>query len=388
MGEVVRREADLLRHLLDRLAGAGDLRVQVRGMVVVVVVDDQVDPLAELLDRVVGEACVIDVLVDEALSLGVHEDAEGERRGRVEGQGDEALVHVDQSAADALAHQDAGAHVARVAHRDIGLGEHGRVVLEHLAVHRKAAGREQDTLAGSHVSFLVVHANDEALHLTGFVDDQPQSPCVVLDSDAAPLDLLGQDSHQHRAAVVAVHLEVVAAGAGPGDVSEGPGLLVPGVEQAVVGERHDRALLVLAVLVLGAHGDEPVEVGEALVAVEPDLRLVGEVALGGHQVVEHVLGGVFVATGPLNPCAAAAAHVDLGARERRRASAGAGHLEESHFCPGVGGFDRRAGSGTAEAYDGHVGLVVPLRDVGKSTGLGRADLAHGPPRIAVATAAA
>jgi hypothetical protein len=106
---------------------------------------------------------------------------------------------------------------------------------------------------------------------------------------------------------------------------------------------------------------EPVEVGDALLAEDADLRLVGLGPARGHEEREHLLGGVLDAAGLLHR--RPAAHVDEAAGHRGGAAPAAGALEHEHPGARLGRLDRRARAGAAEADDHDVGLRVPRRDL-------------------------
>ena len=94
-------------------------------------------------------------------------------------------------------------------------------------------------------------------------------------------------------------LRDVAPGRGRGEVGEGPAVLAPAVDEAVVGRRLPVPLGEEGLLEREAVVDQPVVVVDRLVAVRADLGLVGPGPAGRDQEVEHGLRAVREAAGLL-----------------------------------------------------------------------------------------
>ena len=72
-----------------------------------------------------------------------------------------------------------------------------------------------------------------------------------------------------------ITLQVVTAWHRSSGRAERPGLFVPGIQQAVVGQRHDGALLQLGVLEGHAHALQPLEVGDGVFDIAIDFIRIG-----------------------------------------------------------------------------------------------------------------
>ena len=94
MAEVVDGQSDFLGDLFDGLAGSDDLPAEHIGLLPIFLADHQIYAFADLLLDMGGDARVIDVFVDESLTLGIHQDPIGQGGGRVVGNREETLIHV------------------------------------------------------------------------------------------------------------------------------------------------------------------------------------------------------------------------------------------------------------------------------------------------------
>ena len=185
--------------------------------------------------------------------------------------------------------------------------------------------------------------------------------------------------HVHHVAPTAHadELRAVAARCGSCLLDERPGLLAARPDQAVVGGRLDRPLGDVRVAVLDALRGQPFVVGQAVVGIPPHLGLVGIRTAGHEQVPVQVLGPVLETCGALDRRAAAAAEIDLAARQRARPAVARGRLEQGHLRARSGRFDRRAGARGAKADDDHVGLDGPARHLAQRAWPVERELRHG-----------
>ena len=171
-------------------AGAGHRRAQVTDLFIVAVLlhgDDKVDALRLLAQYERAQPAVVHILVDKALALVVDDDAVGHAGGRVIGQADKALVHIDRRAAHRHTHEDSRAGVAGVADGQASWrSQHRRVLAQHLLVHDEPAGAQDDPLAGADIEFLLVLAHYQACHHTILIDDQGEGAGLVLHRDRFP----------------------------------------------------------------------------------------------------------------------------------------------------------------------------------------------------------
>ena len=187
--------------------------------------------------------------------------------------------------------------------------------------------------------------------------DQRRHAGVVADLDAETGALLERPlDHETTAADVADERGLVPAGRRAGELAERVGLLAAGVHQPLGARLHHGLGGVVAALELEAEALEPVEVVDRVLAVEPDLRRV-RVGAGGEEVLLHLLRAVLVAGGLLHR--GPAAEVEVAARHRRGARAGAAPVEQQHARAGPGRLDGRTGAGHARADDEHVDVVGP-----------------------------
>jgi len=359
-----------------RLQGAGgqaDLLGQLRGGLtdprgphadgvddVALLVEDQVGLLVLAQQDLQTDAAVVGVLVDEAFAPAVHQDPHRDLPGRVEGQRALEGVQVDRRAAGPHTHPDAAAVVGVGAHVEDAVGRFRRVGLDHGGVVDEAAGGQHHPPCGRDGPALAVHRGDDADDGALVVHDQVVDLGLGLHPGRGPLQCREQALHDEAARRVGV-LRMMAPGHPAGHVGEGPAVLAPAVDQAGVGRR----LAVPLLEELGLEGQavvhQPVVVVHGLVAVRPDLGLVGPGPAGRHQEGEHVRRGVLEAARLLD--GRPATQVDDPAGVGRGPPTGHRPFEGQHVGAGLGRLDGRTGPGDAEPDHDDVGGVVPRADV-------------------------
>ena len=380
-GQVALRDAQSLRHLGHRLPAVDELDQRHLRHLHVCLVDDQIRGLVGLLEDERRGARVVGILGDEPIAFGVDDDAGQQDLGRIGGRGDEQLVHVRRHAPRRDAQFDAQPVVVRVA-QNVGrdhavvfglafLAQRGRVLGDHVRVHREAARGDHHGIGLDVTAFveaLPAHAHDGAVA----VDDECGGAGLVTHRDTERLGALQQQVDDHGgAAEFPRHRNRMPAGSGLGLLAERPHLLVSGVGQPLGAGRDDDLARVVAAFELEPEILEPVEVFDAAVAVRADLVVLGFPGLCD-QVLVHLVGRVVVARGALH--GGAAAEIEVAAGHRRGAAGVGALLQDQNLRACCGGADGRAAAGDAETEHDDVGLVGPVVDVGDGDRLG--DLLH------------
>ena len=158
---------------------------------------DKIEALRLLLEYLSTQATVIDILIDEALSLVVYQYPFGHAGRGIIGQADKALMHVDVRAADRHTHHNSGSGVPGITDGLSTCGKHGRVLAHHFVVHYEAASAKDDTLVSAYIEFLLVLADDHADDSAIVIDNQCQRPGFVFHRNLlALIDILGNDFHE------------------------------------------------------------------------------------------------------------------------------------------------------------------------------------------------
>ncbi len=376
-GQCALGHAEFAFDLLPRLPGSGDGDAgKVHRLDEMGIVEQQVDLAPGLIDRAAAHPAVVAILVDEALAVDVDEHPVGVAFGHGPGAGGEELLHMDRLAARAHAQQDAGA-VVLVADRIIELEGVGAMLAAHRLVEDEAAGRQHHALGGAHEAGLVVDPHHHAADAPRVLD-QGERACVGHDLHPLGPGAGFQHVDQWAPAAPAHVLDRMAARSGLGDVAERRGSLAARPDQGGIVSRLD----VLAGQVIAAIGHplrlEPVVMGQRLAPVALALGFVDARAAGGLEIGDEVLGRICKARRALGIGAAAPADVDLAARQARGPAAARIALEQHHLRARIGGFDRGAGPGRAEADHGHICLEVPAFDRIGRKGTMKRDLNHQP----------
>ena len=183
--------------LFPGLAGAGNAHPRkVHRLDEMRIVEQQVDLAVRLIDRAAADPAVVAVFIDEALALGVDEDAIGVAFRHGPGAGGEELLHVDRITARADAQFDSRS-VVLVADRIVKLEGFGAVLAPHRLVEHEAAGRKNHTLGGPDEARLVVDPYHQA-----------DNPVAVL--------------HQRQRARIGHHLDALGPGAGFQHIDQRP----------------------------------------------------------------------------------------------------------------------------------------------------------------------
>ena len=230
---------------------------------------------------------------------------------------------------------------------------------EHLFVLDEATCGENHAPVGADQLLLLVDLGHDSYHPAILGGHECQAECVC-DGPGAGLVHAGDDLLHDQAAGVSLRLRLVAPGRGLRVLAEGECGLVPGVDQAVVRLLDRRLVRVEGSLELEPQSDEPLEVLDALLAVEPYLLLVGSPARL-HQVLEHLLRGVVEAARLLD--GSPAAEVDQTTGVRRRSPAGCGPLQDQDVGARPRRLDGRRAPRGAEPHHHDVRFHVPLRDL-------------------------
>jgi hypothetical protein len=206
--------------------------------------------------------------------------------------------------------------------------------------------------------------NRQAHHPVLLIYDKGQGTGFILHRYRIALrHIVGDYFHEQRPAVIALHIKIVAPGTGFGLLSKGIGFFATGIQQPVIRQAHDGALLVKAVFEGYADIQQPLEMVPAVFTVVANFLRVRLGAGAHHHIVEHVLGVVCETAGLLYPRTAAAAHVDLSAGHCSGSTAGARQLENGDTGARIRRLDGGATAGATEADDGDIGLPVPLRHI-------------------------
>jgi len=109
-GERARRQTQITLDFFPGVSSGGDLdprELLKRRRLICRVIDEQPHSVARLLKDRVRHTTVIAVFVDEALAVRVDENALHEGAGRIPGDRDEPLMHIDGGAAHAHSHPNA-----------------------------------------------------------------------------------------------------------------------------------------------------------------------------------------------------------------------------------------------------------------------------------------
>ncbi len=322
-------------------------------------VDDQVDLAVLFVEGGLAHPAHVGVLVDEALSLAVDENAvdQGPRRG--DGQRHLTGVHVAHGRADGLRHADAAAVVAFCADFERAPRQRRAVLAQHVVVEDEAAGGEHDAAPGPQrhrlAEALRLHADDAAL-----LTHQPVHPGVGRDRCAGPAGGGSEVLHEQPPRG-ALRLGQMTARRRARDLVERVGVLAAGVHEALRAVRRHGCVGAERRIEGHVAGNQPVEVTQALLAVAGDLGLVGIRTAGRHHVAVHVVERVLEATRLLNR--RAPAEVDDALGQRRCAPGTTGPLGHQDLGACGRRAERRRRPGRAEPDDDHVRRVIPGRDL-------------------------
>ncbi|MDT4836238.1 hypothetical protein FQZ97_699260 [compost metagenome] len=186
-----------------------------------------------------------------------------------------------------------------------------RIAPDHVAVHRKATGTQDHTLASAYETDLAIAADHHAMHGVGVICYQREYSAVVSNIHAERFDASGQGIHEHAPSAPADPLRGVPAGAGLGLFHEWPGLFATRPDQAVIRHRLHHFFRQEAVLVSDALCHQPFIVGQAALRVEAHLRFVRVGTASHHQVAKQVLGVIAEACLALSRRASASPQVDF-----------------------------------------------------------------------------
>ncbi|MCY1433287.1 hypothetical protein D9M71_493120 [compost metagenome] len=254
---------------------------------------------------------VIAIFVDETLATLIDENTFYQRFGGIERQALKSLVHVNRRAPHAHPQEDARTVIARRSYGVIGAQQERRVALDHVTVHREAAGAQDDAVAGPYKTDLAVDSHHHPVDVVGVIGNQGEHPAVIANIHAEFLDASGQHVHQHASAAPAGPLRGMSAGAGLGLLRERPGFFATGPDQAVVRLRLQHFFRQERVLVLDPLCDQPLIVAKTILRIQPYFRFIGVDTASHHQVTEKVFGIVVKAGLSLSGRAAAATKIDF-----------------------------------------------------------------------------
>ena len=307
---------------------------------------------------------MVSILVNEALALTIDEDTVGQGGGRIKGQTQKALMHVDCPGSDTEPHLYAAARVVGIANGGSVLEKLGTVLRHHRLVHDEAAGTEHHTFASPEAVLLHVDAHDNTDHAlvgTVAIDDQAQRPTVVMDINASLFHLLKQDFCQQRPAVITLNFKVVPPGCGRVPSVVGPGLFTSRVQQTVIGEGHHGPLLEFGLFERDAQGHQPLKVRSTPVCIGPGLFRIGLGTIAVHQVAINGLDTVVIAHGLLD--GRAAAQVDFRRGQFGTSPGGRRRFQDSNRGAPIMGCNCRTGTGAAKTHDHDVTVPGPGTDI-------------------------
>ena len=273
-GQVARRDSQRGLHLRDRLIAVDELDQREFRTLQVVLVDDQERGMIGLVHHETRRAGMVGVLGHESLAEFVDDQSGQQDRRRIDRRGDEGLVHMFGGTADGDTETDTQAIVVGVAQNEGFLGEFGRVGGNHLRVHHEPARGDHHGFSpdrGGVTETLPRHPDHIAV-----LGHQARRAGLVADLDAEFGGPFHQEVDHHGCALgIAGHRHLVTARSGHGHVLVRPHLLVTGVHQALGIGLDDRLLRVVGALKGDPEILEPVEMLDAVLAVGPDLVVLG-----------------------------------------------------------------------------------------------------------------